>query len=119
MKEPSNYEISLFLEIDEAIINEVMRYQERVKSLDEVVSDEGREICLIDQIPIHNNDANTYLIDELRTLTQEEQYLINLRYFEGKTQSEIAKILGTNQVNVSRIEHKTLKKLKNKLLQPL
>ena len=119
MKEPSNYEISLFLEIDEAIINEVMRYQERVKSLDEVVSDEGREICLIDQIPIHNNDTNTYLIDELRTLTEEEQYLINLRYFEGKTQSEIAKIFGTKQVNVSRIEHKTLKKLKNKLLQPL
>ena len=30
MKEPSNYEISLFLEIDEALINEVMRYQEKV-----------------------------------------------------------------------------------------
>ena len=51
MKEPTNYEISLFLEIDEAIINEVMRYQERVKSLDEVVVDDGKEVTLLDQIP--------------------------------------------------------------------
>lgn len=119
MKEPTNYEISLFLEIDEAIINDVMRYQEKVKSLDEVVTDNGKEVSLLDQIPLQVSEDYISLNDGLSTLSPEEQYLINLRYYQGKTQSEIAKIWGTNQVNVSRKEQKTLKKLKIKLLQPL
>lgn len=119
MKEPTNYEISLFLEIDEAIINDVMRYQEKVKSLDEVVTDNGKEVSLLDQIPLPVSEDYISLNDGLSTLSPEEQYLINLRYYQGKTQSEIAKIWGTNQVNVSRKEQKTLKKLKIKLLQPL
>lgn len=119
MKEPTNYEISLFLEIDEAIINDVIRYQEKVKSLDEVVTDNGKEVSLLDQIPTNVNEDYISLNDGLSTLSPEEQYLINLRYYQGKTQSEIAKIWGTNQVNVSRKEQKTLKKLKIKLLQPL
>lgn len=119
MKEPTNYEISLFLEIDEAIINDVMRYQEKVKSLDEVVTDNGKEVSLLDRIPTNVSEDYISLNDGLRTLSPEEQYLIDLRYYQGKTQSEIAKIWGTNQVNVSRKEQKTLKKLKIKLLQPL
>lgn len=119
MKEPTNYEISLFLEIDEAIINDVMRYQEKVKSLDEVVTDNGKEVSLLDQIPLPVSEDYISLNDGLSTLSPEEQYLINLRYYQGKTQSEIAKIWGTNQVNVSRKEQKTLKKLKIKLLQSL
>lgn len=119
MKEPTNYEISLFLEIDEAIINDVMRYQEKVKSLDDVVTDNGKEVSLLDQIPLPVSEDYISLNDGLSILSPEEQYLINLRYYQGKTQSEIAKIWGTNQVNVSRKEQKTLKKLKIKLLQPL
>lgn len=120
MKEPSNYEISLFLEIDEVIINEVMRYQEKVKSLDEVVIDDGKKVTLLDQIAINNiNENYLSLKDELSSLTNEELELINLRYFGGLNQSEIAQILGTNQVQVSRNEKKILKKLKNNLCKPL
>jgi len=116
MKEPTNYEISLFLEIDEAIINDVMRYQEKVKSLDEVVIDEGKQVTLLDQIPAHNiDDSYISLKEVLSTLTSEELELINLRYFKDLTQSEIAEIQGTNQVKVSRNEQKILKKLKNNL----
>ena len=37
---------------------------------------------------------------------------MKLRYFEDKTQSEVAQILGINQVQVSRYEGKTLKKIR-------
>lgn len=114
MKEPSNHEISLFLEIDEALINEVMRYQEKVKSLDEVVISEGKEITLLDQIPNSNTrDEYDSLRDGLSMLSESELVLIDMRYFQGRTQSEVARSMGTNQAKVSRNEKKILRKLKN------
>ena len=120
MKEPSNYEISLYLEIDEAIINDVMRYQEQIQSLDEVIIDDGKKLTLLDQISLEKNNINADLIslkEGLSNLSKEELELIRLRYFEDKTQSEIALVLGTNQVQISRNEQKILKKLKNNLYQ--
>ena len=62
---------------------------------------------------------NISLQEGLKSLTDEEYKLINLRYFEDKTQSEIAQFFGTNQVQISRNEKKILKKLKNNLCKPL
>lgn len=122
MKEPSNYELACFLEIDEQIIEDVLRCQDKVSSLDEVISDEGRQLTLLDQISdecYNINIDNILLKEELRNLTKEEYDLINLRYFEDWTQSEIASFFGTNQVQISRNEKKILKKLKNNLCKPL
>ena len=118
MKEPSNYELSLFLEIDEAIIDDVLRYQESVKSLDEIVISDGKKLTLMDQVSLESNNINLdhiSLKEGLATLSKEELELINLRYFEDRTQSETANFLGTNQVQISRNEQKVLKKLKNNL----
>ena len=118
MKEPSNREISFFLEIDEAIIDDVMRYQENIKSLDEVVVDDGKKLTLLDQLSLESNNINMDKIslkEVLESLTREELELIHLRYFEDKTQSETARFFGTNQVQISRNEQKVLKKLKNNL----
>ncbi len=124
MKEPSLKDLSLFLEVDESLLIDVLRCQERVKSLDEVVSDDGKTLTLLDQIADTYNDSNLYLDnislkEGLNSLTKEEQELINLRYYCDKTQSEIAQFFGTNQVQISRNEKKILKKLKNNLCQPL
>lgn len=115
MKEPSTYELSLFLELDENIINDVLRLKESVKSLDEAISEDGKTLTLLDSLSINNNNMNidNILLKELlETLTEEELKLINLRYFQDKTQSETARCLHTNQVQVSRNETKILKKLK-------
>ena len=120
MKEPTTYELSLFLEIDEALINDIMIYQEKVKSLDEVIMDDGKQVTLLDQISSSNiKEEYTSLHDSLTSLNQDELELINLRYFKGLTQSEIACISGQNQVKVSRNEQKILKKIKNNLCKPL
>lgn len=120
MKEPSNYEISLFLEIDERLIDDVMRYQDNVRSLDEVIMDDGKKLTLLDRLSLEKSNISDDMIslrEGLENLTDEERELINLRYFEDRTQSEIAKFWGTNQVNVSRNEQKVLKKLKKNLCE--
>ena len=61
MKEPSLKDLSLFLEVDESLLIDVLRCQERVKSLDEVVSDDGKTLTLLDQIADTYNDSNLYL----------------------------------------------------------
>ena len=122
MKEPSNHELALFLEMDEMLIDDVMRYQDIVKSLDEIIVDDGKKITLLDQLSLESNNINLDTIslrEGLQTLTKEELELINLRYFEDKTQSEIAQFFGTNQVKISRNEQKVLKKLKKNLCEAL
>lgn len=53
----------------------------------------------------------------LGELNSRDAKLISLRYFGEKTQSEIAKTLGISQVQVSRLEKKILKKMREKLLE--
>lgn len=48
----------------------------------------------------------------LETLNDREKQIILLRYFRGKTQTEIAKTIGVSQVQVSRLEAKILEKLR-------
>ena len=120
MKEPTNQEISCFLEIDEKIINDVMKYQDKIKSLEEITNTEGKELNLLDKIYKEDNnidDNHILLKEELKNLDKNEYRLIKMRYFEEKTQSEIASLFGTNQVQISRNEQKILKKLKKNLTQ--
>lgn len=59
---------------------------------------------------------NKMLVETLMgELDSRDAKLISLRYFGEKTQSEIAKILGVSQVQVSRLEKKILKEMRNKL----
>ena len=53
---------------------------------------------------------------EIQNLPAKERQIIVLRYFRGKTQGEVADMLGISQVQVSRLESKIISQLKNKLL---
>ena len=61
---------------------------------------------LIDKICINN------LINELK---DREKQIILLRYYRGKTQAEVAKMLGVTQVQISRIEKKILLNMRKKI----
>ena len=60
---------------------------------------------------------NLVLKDLIKELPDKDKKLLALRYFEDKTQSEIANILNVSQVQVSRLENKILNKLKSKFKQ--
>ena len=74
-----------------------------VELLEKLEKEEKTEEKIIDQI---------FLYSLLEKLGKEERQLIYLRYFENKTQSETGKQLGMSQVQVSRLEKKILKRMK-------
>ncbi len=120
MRSPSNFELAIFLEIDEKIINQVDLVTSKMESLDKVIMEDGRSLTLLDTIASNKNEHNIdniYLYQELAKLEDEEKNLLKNRYFLDKTQQETAEILGINQVQVSRNEKKILKKLKTNMMR--
>jgi len=73
--------------------------------LDKLEGEEDQQTELVNKMALH---------EVLASLEESEKEIIQLRYFEEKTQSEIAKVLGISQVQVSRLEKKILKKMKEK-----
>jgi len=117
MKEPSTLEIANYLEIPEYYVSEAILSLNKIKSIDEPVNSEGRELTLQEVIGKSNNIDDLILLREsLKNLTEEERTLINNRYVNDYTQSETSKIIGMSQVQVSRKEHKVLEKLKQKMV---
>lgn len=116
MKEPSVYELACFLEIEPNIIETVINSMNSVDSIDRVIYNDGKDVQMLDTLRDKKDYYNIdYLMlnEEINKLPEEEKKLIYLRYFEDRTQSEVAEILGTSQVGVSRIEQKTLKKIRS------
>lgn len=112
MKVPTSYELSLFLEIDESTINEVMNNYALVESLDQLVSADDKSLKLYDKIGYQDSSIENYsLLSELDKLSDEERYLIESRYYCDMSQKEVGEKLGMYQVEVSRKEKKILKKL--------
>jgi RNA polymerase sporulation-specific sigma factor len=85
-----------------------------------VYQSDGNEIYLIDRLP-EEKDENEKILNHmmlkqlLGELDEQERQLIELRYFREMTQMQVAKVLGTSQVQVSRMEKKILQKLRGKL----
>ena len=60
---------------------------------------------------------NRVVLEQLLSeLPDTERSLIVMRYLQDKTQTEVAKVLGVSQVQVSRLEKKILKQLREKLV---
>lgn len=118
MKVPSNFELSVFLEIDEQVIHHIEMITREIDRLDRIINEDGKNLILLDTIKDEKAETSIdsmMLYEEINKLPSDERKLLKERYFLDKTQSETAKILGINQVQVSRNEQKILKKLKNNL----
>lgn len=114
-REPTDMEISLFLEISEDKIGEVSSLMQEVKSLDFCYDE---DVSLYNSVMRFDNETRDSVLDlkeAIRNLSSEEKALIDARYYQDMTQSEISKILGMSQVQVSRREGKILEKLKSKV----
>ena len=116
MKEPSIYELSSFLELDYKLIENIISSMQSVDSLERTIISDDKDLSLLDVVSDKKDYYNIdYLMlnDEVNNLPEPWKEVIKLRYFEDKTQSEVAKMLGMNQVEISRGETKILKKIKN------
>lgn len=106
-REPTNLELSLFLEVEESDIDMALLATEEVDSID----------CCYDVFKTYDNTSADVLDlkNEISKLPEEERNLILARYYEELTQSETSKVLGMSQVQVSRKEAKILQKLRTNL----
>lgn len=80
---------------------------------------DGSDVYLIDKLSNGDNEGDmvesVVLKCALETLNEREQIILRMRYFMDKTQTQVAKRLGISQVQVSRIEKKILKTLKENM----
>ena len=117
-KEPTIDEIAKELEIPkEDILFAIDAIQEPISLFEPVYHDNNETISVMDQISDHkNNDSNWLenlsLLEALKRLNERENRILNLRFFEGKTQIEVAEEIGISQAQVSRLEKSALKNMK-------
>ncbi|MDE5907271.1 MAG: SigF/SigG family RNA polymerase sporulation sigma factor [Lachnospiraceae bacterium] len=86
-----------------------------------VYQNDGSEIFMVDQLADEKQNEQEAVLNHLvvrqliNGLPQKEQKLITLRYYQDKTQTEVAKVLGISQVQVSRLEKKILLGMRQKM----
>ena len=122
-KELTLEELEKELKISKEDINLALESNNTVESIDDrfyTDNKDGNSINLIDRIASNKNEeewiTNKLAIRQLiEGLKDRDKEIILLRFYKGKTQSQVAKILGVTQVQVSRLERKILENMKMKL----
>ncbi len=88
-----------------------------VSLYDPVYDKQGDTLLLMDQISDPKNNDETWtekaaLYEAMSRLNERERNILFLRYFEGKTQTEISEQVGISQAQVSRLEKSALKRIR-------
>lgn len=120
-KEPTIQEIADEVGLTKEEIVLALESNSEIESLYTTIHEnDGNPIFLIDKL--NDNDANEEHMIEvilikniIRSLEPKEQKIIEMRYYDDKTQSEVAEVVGISQVQVSRIEKKVLTKMRKML----
>lgn len=116
-RDPSVREIALEIGVEPEDVAAALEAARPCQSIDEPSHDDGSEMTLMDRLAAGKNEEpgiiDRILLKELLIkLTPRERQLIILRYFQDKTQGEIAHVLGVSQVQISRLESRILRKLR-------
>ena len=120
-KEPTIMEIADEIGVSkEEITYALDAIQSPVSLYEPVYTDGGDPLYVMDQISDTKNKEerwveNLSLQAAMEHLSKREQYIISLRFFEGKTQMEVAEYVGISQAQVSRLEKNALKTMKQYL----
>ena len=121
LKEPTLEEIATEIGISTEDITYALDAIQNPMSLYEpVFTDGGDTLYVMDQISDKKNKEETWvehlsLSDAMKKLTEREHEIISLRFFSGKTQMEVAELIGLSQAQVSRLEKNALRTMRNYL----
>ena len=120
-KEPTLCEIAEEIGIDkESIVMALDAIQSPVSLYDPVYTDGGDTLYVLDQISDKKNKEENWveelsLNEAIKRLPEREKNIIDLRFFKGRTQMEVAEEVGISQAQVSRLEKNALKSMRNYL----
>lgn len=117
-RDPELNEISTHSGISVENIVMALEANAEVESLNRTFQKEGKEITVMDRILSDDNMEEKILEDlalkqAMEELTEKEKRLIEMRYFQNKTQMEVSRAFGVSQVQISRMEKKILGKLRS------
>ena len=121
LKEPTIQEIESEIGIEkEMILYSMDAIQNPISLFEPVYTEGGDTLYVMDQISDKKNKEehwveNLSLQEALNRLGNRERNIIELRFYEGKTQMEVADEIGISQAQVSRLEKNALKSMKNYL----
>ena len=117
-KEPTIGQIAEVLKIPrEEIVYALDAIQEPVSLFEPIYHDGGDPIFVMDQISDEKNEDATWLEgisirEAMEKLADREKMILNMRFFHGRTQMEVADEIGISQAQVSRLEKAALKHLR-------
>lgn len=116
-RNPTTIELSHIIGVDEKKIIDVLGFDQNIRSIDMSI-DNDSDLTLSDVIKEDEKLDNIDIIslnDALKDLTSEERKIIEERYYNGKTQTELASEMNISQVKVYRMERRILDDLNDKL----
>ena len=121
LREPTIAEIASEIGINkEMIVYAMDAIQNPVSLFEPVYTEGGDTLYVMDQISDKKNKEETWvenlsLREAINRLNKRERHIIDLRFYEGKTQMEVAQEIGISQAQVSRLEKNALKTMRNYL----
>ena len=121
LREPTVEEIAQALDLQrEDVVFALDAISTPVSLYDPVYSDGGETVCVMDQVKDNRNSDETWLEhialhDAIDRLSEREKTILNLRYFQGKTQMEVSGEIGISQAQVSRLEKNALKHIRENI----
>lgn len=111
---PTTKELSDEVGLEEWKIVEAIGIRNSIRSIDEPINNDGKDITLVDVIPSRARFESNVEVEELLDSLDEDEKAIALdRFIYDKSQSEVAEMIGYSQAKVSRKEQKIITKIKN------
>lgn len=117
-KEPTIEELSQILEIPkEDIVFSLEAIQDPVSLFEPAYNDGTDTLYIMDQVKDKKNTDESWLEEialkeAMARLSEREKHIVNLRFFSGRTQMEVAEEIGISQAQVSRLEKNALERMK-------
>ncbi len=124
-KEPTVSQIAKELELPrEEVVFALDAIQDPVSLFEPIYHDGGDAIFVMDQISDTKNVdenwiENISIKEAMKKLNDREKLILNLRFFDGRTQMEVADEIGISQAQVSRLEKTALKHMRSMFNQKM
>lgn len=117
-REPTLEEIAKLLDLKrEEVVFALDAISDPVSLYEPVYSDSGDTVCVMDQVKDEKNTDDRWLEhlalrDAMDRLTERERHILELRFYQGKTQMEVSQEVGISQAQVSRLEKGAIQQLR-------
>lgn len=120
-REPTIIELAKLLDMKkEDVVFALDAIMDPVSLFEPVFSEGGDTICVMDQVGDHKNTDEHWLQsialkEAINSLSEREKKIVRLRFFEGRTQMEVAEEIHISQAQVSRLEKGALDRIRKQI----